>query len=394
MATTPLDEFPPELSDPNDQIRPGDFYAQMHEQASIRWDETRGCWDVFGYEAVQQVVNDHERFSSRMETNPDFGESDGRSLLRDSMLHADPPRHDRLRSVVDQQFRPSELTTLRSFIERRADELLDDALDGEAVEDAATFDFVPAFSYPLTVGTLAELLGVPPADRDAFLELTKFTMSAPFEIDDAATRQSSLLDYLEDLLDGQHQDSEGELLTAVRSAEGLSQAAQRSILSVILLGGLSTKNLVDNAVWSLAEANIVEGVLSDTDALEAAVQETLRYRSPVRAGSRYATATADIGDVTVEPGDKICVWFAAANRDPKAFDSPGRFIPDRRPTQHVAFGHGTHFCLGASLARLIARTSLAVFFERFEDITVHHNRVEPTGSMLVYGPSTLPVTVV
>ncbi|KTG11479.1 hypothetical protein AUR64_04295 [Haloprofundus marisrubri] len=365
----------------------------MHEAAPIRWDDTRGCWDVFGYDAVQQVAADYERFSSRMDANPDYLESDGRSLLHDSMLHADPSRHDELRSVVNQLFRPSELATLQSFIHQRTDDLLNAAVTGESGEARATFDLVPEVAYPLTVRTLTKLLGVPPTDRDAFLEWTKFTDTAPYEVDDAATRLSSLLDYLDGLLDGRPQDSQEEFLSAVRSAAGLSRAERRSILSVILLGGLSTTHLIDNSVWSLTEVDGFETVRSDRDALIGAIEETLRYRSPVRAASRYATATTDVGGATVEPGDKLCLWFAAANRDPTVFDTPGQFILDRRPTDHLAFGHGTHFCLGASLARLIARTALDVFFERFEEITVHCDQAKPTGSMLVYGPSTLPVTV-
>ncbi len=393
MATTPLDAFPPELSDPADQLRPGDFYSRMHEHAPIRRDDTRGCWDVFGHDAVQQVCADNEQFSSRMDADPDFIESDGRSLLQDSMLHADPPRHDRLRSVVDRLFRPSKLAPLRSFIAQQTDELLDGTLAGGSPEAETTFDLVPEVAYPLTVQTLAKLLGVPPTDRDAFLKWTKFTATAPFEVDDAATRQSSLLEYLEKLLDGQPQGSQGKLVSAVTSAPGLSRPERRSILSVVLLGGLSTTHLIDNSVWSLAEAGCFETVQSNRDALDPAIEETLRYRSPVRAASRYATTETDIGGVTLEPGDKLCVWFAAANRDPTGFDTPGRFILDRHPTHHVAFGHGTHFCLGASLARLIARTALDVLLDRFEEVTVHHDQAKPTGSMLVYGPSTLPVTV-
>ncbi|UPV99800.1 cytochrome P450 [Halorussus gelatinilyticus] len=393
MATTPLDAFPPELSDPNDQIRPGNFYARMHEQAPVRWDDARGCWDAFGYEAVRRIASDHERFSSRTDSNPDFVEPDGRSLLRDSMLHADPPRHDRLRSIVDDWFKPSELTELRPFVERRADALLDDALESAAARGNTTFDLVPTFSYPLTVAALAELLDIPSSDRDALLEWTKFSMTASFDVEDAETRRSSLLDYLEAMITDNGERSRAGLPTAVANADGLSLADRRNLLSVVLLGGLSTTHLIDNAVWSIAEADVFDAVRSDADAVGAAVEETLRYRSPVQAASRYAVAEADVGGVTVEQGDKLCVWFAAANRDPAVFDVPGRFDLGRRPTHHVAFGHGTHYCLGAALARLVTTTALDVFLDRFEDVTVHDDRVEPTGSMLLSGPSTLPVTV-
>jgi cytochrome P450 len=391
MAVTPLDAFPPELSTPADRLRPHDFYAEMHDSAPIRYDDTRGCWDVFGFDAVRTVASDPDRFSSRVDANPDHVGSDERSSLADSMLHADPPRHDALRSVVDHLFTREAVAPLRPTIEETAHGLLDEvAIDATD----ATVDLVGEYAFPLTVRTIAEVLGVPESDRERFLEWTKFAMTGSYSVDDPGARRDSLLDYFEEF-PGERtaaNGSEDGFAAAVAAAEGLSPAERRSLFSVVLLGGLSMTSLVSNAVWSLDEADLVPPVRSDRDAVERAVEETLRYRSPVQAHSRYATAEVTVAGERIEPGEKLCVWFGAANHDPTVFDDPGTFDLDRDPSSHVAFGHGTHYCLGASLARLEATVAIAALFERFDSLTVETGAIEPTESMLVYGPSTLPVS--
>lgn len=385
MSVTPIDAFPPELSAPDDRLRPHRFYASMHDSGPIRWEESRECWDVFGFDGVRTVAADSERFSARVTANPDYVEPDGRTLLADSMLHADPPRHEVLRSVVDDLFAPEAVADLRPDIAERARELLD-----EATDRSAAFDLVTAYAYPLTVWTVAELLGVPTADREQFFEWTKFAMTASYDVEDPNARKESLLDYFERLVADSEANNDSEFAAAVAAADGLSDAERRNAFSVVLLGGLSTTNLVSNAVWSLAEAGLFADARA-ADAAERAVAETLRYRSPVQAHSRYAVAPAEVGGEAIDRGDKLCVWFAAANHDPTVFDNPGTFDLDRDPGRHLAFGHGAHYCLGAHVARLQATAALEALFGRFEELTVRTDAIEPIDSMLVYGPATLPV---
>ncbi|MEZ3117233.1 cytochrome P450 [Halobaculum sp. MBLA0147] len=403
MTQTPLDAFPPELSTPDRRLRPGPVYASLHDEGPVRYDETRECWDVVGHAAVERVAADPERFSSRPATDPANDPLDGSTLLGESLLHVDPPRHERLRSVVDEWFRPSELDPLRSFVTTRADELLDTALTegdslGSDAADAgghgeARFDLVSAFAYPLTVATLAELLGVPTSEREAFSEWTRFTATAPHEPSDPGALRSRLQTYLGELVDGERDAEDSDVLRVIRAATDRSTTERRSLATVILLGGLSTTHLIDNAIWSLAEADALARVRGDDDAVQAAVEETLRHRSPVRAAARYATTETELAGHTVAAGDHLCLWFGAANRDPSVFAAPAEFDLDRNPSRHVAFGHGLHYCLGAALARLVARVALTRLLARCEPLTVHTDELEPTGSMLVYGPSILPVTV-
>ena len=391
MVETPLDQFPPELSSPTDQLRPESFFAEMHDDAPIRWDETRGCWDVFGYEAVQTVAADDEQFSVRMDANPDFDRSAGDPpLLSRSMLHADPPRHDELRGVVDRWFTPEALAEFRPSIQQTAVALLDEAMasaDGPGAR--ATVDLVDEFAYPLTVETIAEVLGVPPRDRQRVREWTRFAMAAGG--DDGSL--GSLVAYFEALADRRRDGPADDLATDAAVADHLSGDELRDTFMVVLLGGLSTTYLIANAVWSLVEADAVAAVRPDRDALKRAIDETLRYRSPVQAHNRYAVERTTVADATVEPGDKLCLWYAAANHDPTVFDDPATFDLDRDAAPHLSFGTGTHFCLGARLARLETTVALETLLDRANGIAVDVDAMEPTGSMLLWGPSTMPVSL-
>lgn len=122
-----------------------------------------------------------------------------------------------------------------------------------------------------------------------------------------------------------------------------------------------------------------------------AVEEALRYRSPVQAMTRIARRDAAIRGETLEEGDRIIVWLGSANRDKRRFDDADRFVPDRTPNQHLGFGHGTHYCLGAPLARLEARIALSELLGRLEGIRIADTRLEPTRSSFIYGVESLPI---
>lgn len=240
---------------------------------------------------------------------------------------------------------------------------------------------------------LTELLSVPPADREQFREWLTFAMVAPRQAGAGTNHRKSLVAYFDTLLARRRTNPTDDLLSTVAAADNLSTEEARNQLGVILLGGLSTTYLITNTVWSLVETDAVDAVTGDVTKLERAIEETLRYRSPIQAHSRYAITERELGDVTIESGDKLCVWYSAANHDPTVFSDPAQFLVDRQPNPHVAFGYGTHYCLGATLARLTAKVALQTFFDRIDNIDIMTDRFESTESMLVYGPSSMPVTV-
>ncbi len=393
MSAGPLGAFPRELATADAQLDPLDWYAAVHDDTPIRWDEERGCWDVFDYDLVKAVANDPDRFSSRFDANPDYVEPEDGTIAGRSMLYQDPPRHDELRSVVDDFFRPGAVAALEPEIEAIAHQFVD-----AAVADGDEFDLVESFSYPLPVSVIAEMLGVPAEDRAQFRQWSTFAVAASAETgaSEAAMMEmrTSLFEYFDDLVAARRDDPRDDLISRVLATEGLDREEMRGFFAILLIAGnITTTNLITNAVWSLAEADAFDLTRGDELTLERAVEEVLRYRSPVQTHTRIALVDAEVGGETIEAGDPVGVWFGAANHDPAVFDDPNEFRPNRRPNPHVAFGHGVHFCLGASLARLEARVALRVLGERFEEASVDVDALEPSGSMLVYGPRTCPVSV-
>lgn len=402
MSVGPLGAFPAELESPAAQLEPQSVYAAFHAESPVRYDPERGCWDVFGYDLVKEVANDHDRFSVELEANPDFIMPEDGLITGKSMLYRDPPRHDELRAVVDDFFTPGAISALEPQIEATThafvDQILEDATGDSAVRDEpVTFDLVQALSYPLPVSVIATMIGVPTEDRAQFREWSTYIVAASGHEGPDETRlqqfRDSLIAYFDELVVRRREQPQDDLMSKVVATDGLDIEELRGFFSILLIAGnVTTTNAISNAVWCFAEHDTFETVRDDPAALETALEEVLRYRSPVQTHTRYAVKETELGGETIEPGDKIGVWFGAANHDPTVFDSPAQFVPDRKPNPHVAFGHGTHFCLGAHLARLEMRVALRVLLERFDTIEVHTDELQPSGSMLVYGPSSMPVT--
>lgn len=388
MAGQPLESFPPGLESPALQLEPHGFYAEKHAESPIQWDEKRESWDVYGYDAVRRIAADPERFSSRIDLDPDFEAPADGFLTGRSMLYQDPPRHDELRDVVDDFFTPGAVADLEPAIQTTAERLLDEAFAG-----GDRFDLVEAYTYPLPVEVIATMLGVPAADRESFREWSLFAVTTSGDDEEAVrAMRSSMFDYFDDLITAKEADPRDDLISRVLAAEGLSRDELVGFFTILLIAGnITTTNLLTSAVWTLEAAGRLD-LLRDAEALPTAIEEVLRYRSPVQAHPRTATTDVTVAGADIREGDRLALWFGAANHDPTVFDAPDAFVPDRSPNRHVAFGHGVHFCLGASLARLEARVALRVLGERIENLCVDADTLAPSGSVLVYGPSRCVVT--
>ena len=198
--------------------------------------------------------------------------------------------------------------------------------------------------------------------------------------------------YFEDLLAARRENPTNDLLSRIAATGELSAEQMFGFVVLLLIAGnVTTTSLVTNAVWTFGERDLFDDLRGDEEALDLAIEEVLRYRSPVRTMERWTTEAVTLGDHEIPAGSSVVAWLGAANRDEAVFEDPDSFVPDRQPNRHVAFGHGVHTCLGASLARLEARTALTALLDRFETIDPVTEDLPPTGSMLVYGPRSLPV---
>lgn len=367
--------FPAALSDREAKLEPFGWYREMRRESPVRYDDRRGAWDVFRYATVEEVLRDPETFSS--DRNPD---ADGPP----SMLSSDPPVHTRLRTPVEGRFAPGEV----------------DALEPEIRDVAA--DLVDDLARWLPMVTIAALLGVPPEEREIFKEWSDTIVAGPQltggDRERLEERQETavhaMADYFREVMDRRAAEPRDDLVSDLLAERGneLTDPEIRSVFQLLLIAGnVTTTNLIANAVWCFANQDVVEDVAGDEALLATAIEEVLRYRSPVQWTTRIATDTVEVEGVEIDEGERIRTWIGAANRDPERFDEPERFVPDRSPNPHLAFGRGIHFCLGAALARLEARVALSTLFDRIENVRLTETAYEPVAGTFLYGVQRLPI---
>ena len=398
-----LQAVPEELQGREAWLDPFDWYERMRDEAPVRYDPERRTWDVFRYDDVKRVLDDDDVFSADPQAADDFVEPEGpgEGLILDTMLFEDPPRHDELRNVVDEWFQPRTLAEREPHFRELAGELLDDVVgtDGQ-------MDVVEDLAYPFPVTVIAELLGVPASDHDRFKTWSNTLVEAASDDESAdafAERQQQIqmemAQYFLEMIEDRRENPREDLLSVIVTAEsdaGETLSREEALGMCILLlvaGNITTTNLIANAVRCFVEADgdLFEELRGDDRALTGAVEEVLRYRSPVQAMSRVATEDVTMRGETIEAGDRIIVWLGSANRDERQFEAADTFRPDRSPTQHLGFGHGTHYCLGAPLARLEAKVGLSELLDRVENVRLAETSLRPTRSSFIYGVESLPI---
>lgn len=385
---------PTELRDRERQLAPFDWYAEMRQNAPIRYDERRNIWDVFRYEDVDRVLSDHDAFTSgvRNATEVSFDEDD--QAFNRTMINTEPPEHDRLRGFVDERFRPGTIREFRPRIEELADEFLD------AIEDEDRIEIVGDFAYPFPVTVIAELLGIPADRRDQFKAWSDALVASPRDETEAAIEKNQerrqrasreMSDYFADLLDERADGDGDDLVTLAATSDDLERSEKIGFCMLLLTAGnITTTNLITNAVWCFDDHGVTDAVRTGDIDRKRAIEEVLRYRSPVQSLRRVAARDVELGGKTIESGDLISAWVGSANRDPDVFDAPDEFRSERSPNRHIAFGKGIHYCLGAPLARVEADVALEALFERFDVVEPTEATKKPVPSQILYGLESLP----
>jgi cytochrome P450 len=319
-------------------------------------------------------------------------------ILR-SLLMLDPPDHTRLRGLVNRAFTPRVVEQLRPRIQQIVDELLDVAAAG------GEMDLVRDLAYPLPVTVIAELLGVPAEDRDRLKrwsdELTVVIdpIGSGRSVESAAGAYAELSAYFEAVFEDRRLRPRDDLVSALVAAEQEGErlrGAELLALCALILGAghETTTNLIGNAVLALLRHPGERKRLQDDPSLmESAVEEFLRYDSPVQATDRVASEDCEIGGQRIEAGRFVAVLIGAANRDPARFPEPDRLELGRADNRHLSFGQGVHYCLGAGLARVEAEIAIGSLLRRFPDVS---GSADPPGyvpSLTLRGPTALPLSL-
>jgi cytochrome P450 len=340
------------------------------------------AWLIVGYEEAKRALND-PRLSKDMHAA--LASSDGAVVAEGlpgpsfarHMLTVDPPDHTRLRRLVSSAFTPRRVEGLRGRVQALIDELLDAI---EAAGPSARVDLIASFAFPLPFTVICELLGVPPTDRADLgrgLGALLVPTATPEEYAHAKAASDAVVGMLEALVERKQREPDDALVSALIAArDGNERLTTQELLStifqLIVAGHDTTAGLIGNGVVALLRhPDQLARVRSDPSgtAIAAAVEELLRYDAPVpHATFRYTVAPVAFGDVTIPAGTQVLISLAAANRDAVQFDEPDRVDVDRPPTRHLAFGYGTHFCLGAPLARMEGQLALTSLLQRFPDL--------------------------
>lgn len=374
------------------QLNPFPHYEAMRRDQPVFQDQQSGVWHVFLYDDVHRVLAEHATFSSRMGgDNP----SETGQLFAASLINTDPPRHRQLRSLVTQAFTPRAVEALGPRISEITDELLGPAAAG------GTMDLIKELAYPLPVIVIAELMGIPAADRDRFKQWSDLIVSQAQHSDDGSgpgADHRDMTEYFLGMIEERRRRPGNDLISKLLEAEidgqHLSVIELLGFCALLLVAGNeTTTNLIGNAVLCFSEnPGTVERLSADPALLPDAIEEVLRYLSPVQSMYRVAAVDATLGGHRIPAGSPLVAWIGSANRDGLQFPDPDVFDVGRAPNRHLAFGQGIHFCLGAPLARLEARIALQAVISRLPGLAVAPDTpLERVGSTIIYGLKELPV---
>ena len=323
---------------------------------------------------------------------------DNSDHLTTHMLNSDPPNHSRLRSLVQKAFTPKMIAQLDGRIQRIADDLISN------IERKGTLNLVDDYSFPLPIIVISEMLGIPKEDQAKFRIWSHAVIASPEtpeEIKETEKQLSEFITYLQYLVDIKRKEPKEDLVSALILAESEGhKLSARELYSMIMLlivaGHETTVNLITNTVLALLEnPNQLQLLKDNPKLIDSAIEEGLRYYSPVEVTTaRWAAEPFQIHDRTIEKGDMVVIALASANRDETVFENPEIFDITRENNRHIAFGHGSHFCLGAPLARLEAKIAITTLFNRMPELQIKGNREEIKwqGNYLMRSLEELPLT--
>ncbi len=363
---------------------PHRVFSAIRRLEPVRWhpfppgfpgDHDPGFWVLSKHEDIQVVSRDPELFSAF--DGPQLSHQP--AIAGTMLVSMDGRDHVRQRRLISAGFTPRIIKQLEHQIRSWAESIVDQALDrGEC-------DFVSEIAYKLPMNMIADIVGIPVEDREWLFSLTNDFLQADtpgrrLSLEEQLGLQVQVFEYAQKLGHDKRVEPQDDVWTILSTVEVETDGGGRTVLSqieldlffvlLVVAGSETTRNAVSQGLLALLDhPDQLERLRRAPDAIPPAVEEILRWSSPVACFARRATRDTEIGGVPIAAGDRVTMWYPSANRDEDVFDDPFRFEISRTPNPHLAFGGGgVHFCLGASLARRELTTLLEVLFERTRHI--------------------------
>jgi cytochrome P450 len=369
-------------------------YRLLRDEEPVYHAAESDTWVLSRHDDVETALLDHYSYSSVGGVFPTPPGSNFVQSMLPMMILIDPPRHNQLRALVSRGFTPRRIAALNDGIEQLAQDLVGHLEGGSA-------DFVVDFAGVLPTMVIADLLGVPREDRDQFRRWSGSLVQADpthGQTADALSAMASMYNYFTDFLTDRRRSPRQDLMSALVSAEidgvRLTDEELLGFCALLLIAGTeTTTNLLGNAAVVLAQhPDSRRRLAGDHTLLGPAIEELLRYESPIQGLSRTLTRDITVHNTTMSRGESVLLLFGSANRDERVFPDPDVFDIDRKPEHLVAFGKGVHFCLGASLARMEARIALTALLQRMPNWDVDLESAQRLRSGPIRGYISLPIS--
>jgi len=378
------DDVPTALQSKDGLLEPFEWYHNQRRTAPIQFDPDRGVWDVFRYDDIKEIFHSPTKFQ-RPNLSPNAGSApdDPLQYIGDAMIWSDGSGHDTSKQNMFSQFTPRALEAIEPSIRQIARaEIKDHFTSGEP------FDFVNEYAIPVTLKIPMQLLGVPKSDYDRILEWIETfdeIMVSEYSDRESTTPEamSETVAYFEELMAERARNPQNDLISVLVNQTPLDRRFIGANCFDILFAGQGTvTDFLSNAIYLHGKQQIFN---NSAHGLEAILEEVLRYRSPIQCQARRTTEQVTLDRITIPAEQRVVCWIGSANRDPTKYTNPGEFAPNRNP-EHLAFGHGSHSCIGFRLARLEASIILTEFFEAVGEIELLEDEIVPgtTPQLLTY----------
>lgn len=375
------------------QENPYPYYAVLRNEHPLYWCSSANTWALSRYDDIASACSDPARFSSAKGNVLD----DDPARMGNTLGTSDPPKHDRLRGLVNAAF------MLGRVLEREAQirAITKEYMDGFA--EAGGGDLVQQLSARISTSTICGILGFDRADHvqlkrwvDGLIYRDPVTRKLPLS---GLEARKAMIEYATTTIDARRAEPQDDLISALIAAEvegaKLTPTDLLHTVATLLGAGIeSASSFIGNAMLALHDhPEQARSLASDLSMAPQAIEEMLRYDTPTQRFHRTATTDIELHGQTIRAGQSVLVMYGSGNRDERKFADPDRFDMSRRPSRHLGMGHGTHFCVGAQLAKAISRIFLEEWFQRFEHFEVIHDQVIRMHSPVFRGLSAMPVRI-